>query len=206
MLKIEKNIIEKDLKYNNQTILKYHIEYPEITIENNQLGEERFNTYNRNLALRLQEKSENKLFNDSIELYKYNKENNYPTMVYEIYRKFEITFNSKNLISLYIDEYIFSGGAHGETTRTSQTWNFDYNTMIQLYELYSRNPYFLLGILKNINNQILQNQTNYFQDYCNLMLQTFNPQNFYLTPRGIVIYFQQYDIAPYSSGIPVFLV
>lgn len=206
MLKIEKNIIEKDLKYNNQTILKYHIEYPEITIENNQLGEERFNTYNRNLALRLQEKSENKLFNDSIELYKYNKENNYPTMVYEIYRKFEITFNSKNLISLYIDEYIFSGGAHGETTRTSQTWNFDYNTMIQLYELYSRNPYFLLGILKNINNQILQNQTNYFQDYCNLMLQTFNTQNFYLTPRGIVIYFQQYDIAPYSSGIPVFLV
>lgn len=206
MLKIEKNIIEKDLKYNNQTILKYHIEYPEITIENNQLGEERFNTYNRNLALRLQEKSENKLFKDSIELYKYNKENNYPTMVYEIYRKFEITFNSKNLISLYIDEYIFSGGAHGETTRTSQTWNFDYNTMIQLYELYSRNPYFLLGILKNINNQILQNQTNYFQDYCNLMLQTFNSQNFYLTPRGIVIYFQQYDIAPYSSGIPVFLV
>lgn len=25
-----------------------------------------------------------------------------------------------------------------------------------------------------------------------------------MTPDGIVIYFQQYDIAPYSSGLPEF--
>jgi hypothetical protein len=30
--------------------------------------------------------------------------------------------------------------------------------------------------------------------------------NFYLTKEGVVIYFQQYDIAPYSSGLPTFVI
>ena len=48
----------------------------------------------------------------------------------------------------------------------------------------------------------------YFEDYCKLVLDSFNPEQFYLVPRGntydLVIYFQQYDIAPYSTGIPTF--
>ena len=204
MFEIRKNILEKELKYDNTVILKYHIEYPSIKIDNNRIGEERFNLYNKNLALALQKRSEEELYKDSIEQYKYNKENNYPIMIYEIYRNYEITFNSRNLVSLYADEYIFTGGAHGDTIRTSQNWDFNYNTLLQLYEFYPRNPYFLLGILKNISNQILKNPDIYFEDNCNLVLNTFNPQNFYLTPRGIVVYFQHYDIAPYSSGIPTF--
>lgn len=204
MFEIRKNILEKELKYDNTVILKYHIEYPSIKIDNNRIGEERFNLYNKNLALALQKRSEEEIYKDSIEQYKYNKENNYPIMIYEIYRNYEITFNSRNLVSLYVDEYIFTGGAHGDTIRTSQTWDFNYNTLLQLYEFYPRNPYFLLGILKNISNQILKNPDIYFEDNCNLVLNTFNPQNFYLTPRGIVVYFQHYDIAPYSSGIPTF--
>lgn len=204
MFEIRKNILEKELKYDNTVILKYHIEYPSIKIDNNRIGEERFNLYNKNLALALQKRSEEELYKDSIEQYKYNKENNYPIMIYEIYRNYEITFNSRNLVSLYADEYIFTGGAHGDTIRTSQNWDFNYNTLLQLYEFYPRNQYFLLGIFKNISNQILKNPDIYFEDNCNLVLNTFNPQNFYLTPRGIVVYFQHYDIAPYSSGIPTF--
>ena len=183
MFEIRKNILEKELKYDNTVILKYHIEYPSIKIDNNRIGEERFNLYNKNLALTLQKRSEEELYKDSIEQYKYNKENNYPIMIYEIYRNYEITFNSRNLVSLYADEYIFTGGAHGDTIRTSQTWDFNYNTLLQLYEFYPRNPYFLLGIFKNISNQILKNPDIYFEDNCNLVLNTFNP---------------------YSSGIPTF--
>jgi len=63
-----------------------------------------------------------------------------------------------------------------------------------------------LDILKEINRQILDNKEIYFEDACNLVLETFNPDSFYLVPEGIVIYFQQYDIAPYSSGIRTFLI
>ena len=92
------------------------------------------------------------------------------------------------------------------TIRTSQTWDFLINRMVQLFEFFKGNPYFMVDIFKTISNQIIANPQIYFDDACNLMLNTFRPQNFYLTPRGIVIYFQQYDIAPYSSGIPTFLI
>ena len=47
--------------------------------------------------------------------------------------------------------------------------------------------------------------THLFDDYPELLRSTFQAGNFYLTPEGIVIYYQQYDIAPYSSGITEFL-
>ena len=146
MFKVENNILEKELKYDNTVVLKYHIEYPQIIMENNKLGERRFNTYNKDLALQLQARSENELYQDSIELYKYNKENGYPQNVFEVYRKYEITLNTNRILSLYADEYIYTGGAHGNTKRTSQTWDFHYNRMLQLWELYRNNPYFKLDI------------------------------------------------------------
>lgn len=70
---------------------------------------QKFNRYNQNIAFNLKLKAETELYKEAVELYKYNKENGYPVMVYEVYKTFEITFNSNNLVSLYSDEYIFSG-------------------------------------------------------------------------------------------------
>jgi len=46
----------------------------------------------------------------------------------------------------------------------------------------------------------------YFDDYEKNVANYFNPKSFYLVPDGIVIYFQQYEIAPYASGIPQFTI
>lgn len=203
---INKNILEKELFYDNTVVLKYYIEYPSIysnTIEN---GIANFNNYNEKLAFYLKTRSENELYNEAVELYKYNKDNGYPTMVYEVYRSFDVTFNLYNLVSLYIDEYIFSGGAHGNTVRTSQTWNLLQGVMLPIECFFPNNQYFIIDILKEINKQISLEPEIYFENSCNLVLDTFNPNNFYLIPKGIVIYFQQYDIAPYSSGIRTFVI
>ena len=102
------------------------------------------------------------------------------------------------------------GGAHGNTIRTSQTWDLQFGRMLNLSYFYQNNPNYIIDILKNINKQIAKQEKNnpgiYFDNYCQLVLETFNPENFYLTKDGIVIYFQQYDIAPYSSGIREFLI
>lgn len=203
-MQIQKRIIQKELKYENVVVLKYHIEYPRITNESNNIPSMKFNIYNEQIAKQIQRRAENELYKEAVELYKYNKKNNYPIMVYEIYRTFEITLNTNDIISLYADEYVFTGGAHGTTTRTSQTWNMVNGRLINLYELYKGNPYFILYILKEISKQINQNKEIYFEDACCMAIDNFNPQNFYLTTNGIVIYYQQYDIAPYSSGIRTF--
>lgn len=64
--------------------------------------------------------------------------------------------------------------------------------------------------MENINNQIseqIQSGENYyFDNYEQNVEDTLNEDNFYITLLGLMIYFQQYDIAPYSSGIPQFLI
>ena len=203
MLKIINRILQKEMKYENTVVLKYHIEYPEIVMDwqQNRNGIKKFNDYNLKMALQTQQKAENELYKEAIELYKYNKENGYPQMLYELYREYQITLNQENAVSMYIDEYIFSGGAHGTTTRTSQTWNLMLGKMVELYELYPNEPYFLLDILRKINREISENIEIYFADPYPLVVEYFNPDSYYIDNGKVVIYFQQYDIAPYSSGI-----
>ena len=203
-MQIVKRALTKELKYDNTVVLKYNIEYPEI-IEESSMASIRFNRYNKNLATNLQIKAENELYKEAVELYRYNKQNNYPIIAYEVYRTYEITLNTSEIISLYFDEYIFLGGAHGNTIRTSQTWNMMIARMIELYELF-RNPYFIQNIFKQIIIQINTEKDIYFEEACCLVIETFNPKSFYLTPNYIAIYFQQYDIAPYASGIRTFIV
>ena len=197
---INKNVLEKEMFYDGNLVLKYHIEYPII---NSNMS---FNSYNKRLAIELQMQSEGELYEQAVQTYKYNKENGYPIMVYEVYRTCEVTLNAHNVISLYVDEYIFAGGAHGNTVRSSQTWNLYQNCMMPLESFFPNNPYFMVDILKEIDNQIESEKDIYFENACSLVLETFNPNSFYLVPNGIVIYFQQYDIAPYSSGIRTFLI
>ncbi|HCF50858.1 MAG TPA: DUF3298/DUF4163 domain-containing protein, partial [Syntrophomonas sp.] len=60
-------------------------------------------------------------------------------------------------------------------------------------------------IKKKIIEQIRENPDIYFDNYEELVEQTFNINSFYCTSQGVVVYFQQYDIAPYASGIREFL-
>ena len=208
MVRIETRKLTGELKCEDTVTLSYSISYPEIVSVSN-LGSSLFNMYNKQKALDLELYAKTDLYQESCELYKHNKENGYPIMVYEVNSEFTITYNRNNFVSLYIDQYEFRGGAHGNTIRSSQTWNLEAAQLLNLSYFYPNNPFFILEILRNINSQIkaqIEQGGAYFDNYTELLLQNFNPENFYLTPYGIAIYFQQYDIAPYSSGIPVFYV
>lgn len=203
MFRIEKKILENNLTYNGTVILKYQIEYPQII--SNFYDTEKFNSFNLNRALNLEKYAKESLFSDAKSLYDYNVSNNYPIMVYELLFTTVITYDQAPIVSLYQDEYTFTGGAHGSTIRTSQNWNLIYPAQFGLNDLYPSNPNYLLFILREINRQIKEKGAEfYFDDYCSLVLETFNIHQFYLTPHFITFYFQQYDIAPYSTGIPTF--
>ena len=66
--------------------------------------------------------------------------------------------------------------------------------------------YLIQTINRQIAGQIASGNNIYFENYEQLTAKTFQPESFYLTPDGLAIYYQQYDIAPYSSGIPVFII
>lgn len=210
MCQIKKNILTNEIIYKDTVILTYQIEYPEIVSCNSSKGKEFFNYENGKNALVLQQYSEGELFLQAKETYEYNAINGYPTMVYQLVRNYEITYYKQNIVSLFTDTYTFTGGAHGMTIREGQTWNLQEKRQIPLSCFYYQDPNYILGILREINRQIegqIQVGSNqYFDDYCKLVLEAFNSLNYYITKDSIVIFFQQYDIAPYSSGIPTFLI
>lgn len=203
MFYIKKNVLTDELKYKGSVILKYEIEYPEVI--SNSFKVNVFNEFNLHKALELEKYAKETLFLESQTQYDYNVDNGYPIMVYELISKYSITYNCSPLISLYQDEYVFSGGAHGSTIRTSQNWNLDCGYQFSLCDVYSDCCDYMLYILRTINAQIQEKGVDlFFDDYCCLVLESFDSNHFYLTPDYVVVYFQQYDIAPYSTGIPTF--
>lgn len=210
MNQIEKKTLKGELKYKNMVILTYRIEYPEMIFSNYPFGRVIFNRYNREKAISLEQYIKTELYENAKEVYEYNMANGYPIMVYEVILEYHITYNEDFIVSLYEDEYQFTGGAHGNTIRTSQNWDLRVGRKLPLSYFYPNNPYYIINILKEINTQIKrqieEGKNQYFENYCELVLETFNLESYYVLPNAVAIYFQQYDIAPYSSGIPVFLI
>lgn len=208
MNKIKTIELKNELKYNDTVILTYKIQYPKITSSSCKFGIDTFNKFNENKAIELEQYVNTTLFKEAKEVYDYNKLHGYPIMVFEVILEYNVTYNEGCIVSLYYDQYEFTGGAHGNTIRTSQNWDLQNGYQIPLSYFYPNNPYYIIDILKNINSQIkeqiLSGSNQYFDNYCELVLETFNLESYYLTPNAIAVYFQQYDIAPYSSGIPVF--
>ena len=102
------HIVEKELYYNGEVIVKYSIEYPEIIVSTFDVGSKIFNQYNKQIALQLKEFAEGEFYKQAKETYKYNKQNGHPIMVYELIRNCNVTYNFKSLISMYFDEYTFT--------------------------------------------------------------------------------------------------
>lgn len=141
----------------------------------------------------------------AIAQYKEGMEQGYPIRVFDVVQSYEITYLHSCIISLYFDRYEYTGGAHGNTVRQSQTWDLKRCATLTLNQLLTCPQGRKAYIMNAISSQIRKLPELYFENYEELIAETFQEKSFYCTPDGIVIYYQQYDIAPYSSGIREFL-
>ncbi len=113
-----------------------------------------------------------------------------------------IIYNDDHKLSFYNSSYTFTGGAHGQGTQEFTTVNLKTGKIITLNDLFK--PGYenqLTPLLTNKLHQNLKlpaggklNDAGYFVD-------EIKPNdNFYVNGQGIGFYYNQYDIAPYSSG------
>lgn len=198
--------LKSELIYNGEVLLSYKIEYPEFDSSNYKQSISTINMFYKTKALEYQKYCEKELFNMSLEQYRFDVENNYPIHKYDAVLTYELTYLESCIISLYFDKYEYTGGAHGMTVRDSQTFNLQKGYVIDLSQLINCVPDNKTFVLKEVEEQIDQNPSIYFEDYNKLIKEAFNKNSFYCTPQGIIIYYQHYDIAPYSSGIREFLI
>ncbi|MDF2513278.1 MAG: hypothetical protein K0S04_3144 [Herbinix sp.] len=207
---VREKVLQQDMYYKNNIIMRYTIKYPRFISDTYQTLANKLNALYRTKAIMYERSNIMNLYQMAMVEYEYSIANNFPIRQFEAYVNYIVTFNQNCILSLYFDQYEYAGGAHGLTVRYSDTWNLPKSKRMDLSDFFPhRNnyrEYIIQTIEKQIETELANGDSMYFENYVQLVNENFKANNFYLTEEGLVIYFQQYDIAPYASGIPTFVI
>jgi hypothetical protein len=207
---VREKVLQQDMYYKNNIIMRYTIKYPRFISDTYQTLANKLNALYRTKAIMYERSNIMNLYQMAMVEYEYSIANNFPVRQFEAYVNYIVTFNQNCILSLYFDQYEYAGGAHGLTVRYSDTWNLPKSKRMELSDFFPhRNnyrEYIIQTIEKQIETELANGDSMYFENYVQLVNENFKANNFYLTEEGLVIYFQQYDIAPYASGIPTFVI
>ena len=204
-------VLQQDMYYKGVVILSYTVRYPYFTSNCNQATLDKINHYYKTEAYIYVKKNIRKLFQTAMVEYEYAMANNFPVRPFDVVTVYEVTYNKDCVLSLYFDRYEYTGGAHGMTVRSSDTWNIAKSTPIKLSDLFlildDVDAFVIDAVVEQIDQMAMAEVEAfpYFENYGVLVNENFNPKNFYINNKGVIIYFQLYGIAPYASGIPEFL-
>lgn len=199
--------VNKKFTYEKTPVLAFNMSFPEVRLKD-RAAQNRINMYYVHVANRFYNQAATELYNAAVEDYLYRMKNSFPFIPHEADLTYTVTLNEDCVLSLYFDRYTFTGGAHGSTLRTSDTWDLDTGERISLPDLFLGEEKCCRVVTKQILLQADENMKKdpgiYFENYRSLIVQNFDADSFYLTPQTAAVYFQQYEIAPYASGIIVF--
>ncbi|MFR1708180.1 MAG: DUF3298 and DUF4163 domain-containing protein [Clostridium sp.] len=117
-----------------------------------------------------------------------------------------VTYNKDNILSITLHLYSYTGGAHGSST--DKSLNFDTNTGNKgvIADFFGNNKDYNKIILNTIKSIINKNPELYFKEVVDKLNTIPYNQKFFLTDKYLVIYFDEYEIAPYVAGIPKFYI
>ena len=194
----------------NRIMLTLSITYPQVTLCTNPCVQDRINCRIQAQVRDFFRYAADDLYQQAIAACKAARENGFPFHPYDAVLQYEVTYNRNCHFSLYRDQYTFTGGAHGSTIRTSDTWDLIYGCSIPLSCFFppgqDYRAFLTEQIIRQADCQMQQNPGIFFENYRDLIVANFNPESYYLTPSGLAVYYQQYEIAPYSTGIVVFTI
>ncbi len=202
--------LQQDMYYKNTNIMRYTIKYPQFISDTYQNMLNKLNSLYRTKAVMYERSNVMNLYQMAMVEYEYSVANDFPIRQFEAYVDFTVTYNQNCLLSLYFDQYEYAGGAHGLTYRYSDTWDLSKSKRMDLVDFFPGRNQYKKYLMETINKQITEELTKgngmFFEDYEKLVSENLKTNSFYLSEDGVVIYFQQYDIAPYAAGIPTFVI
>lgn len=198
--------IKKQFLFKDTVMVALTIHYPQIWLPYRRRIQARINRTFRIQAGAFYQNAENVLYSEAVQEYKDSLKNGFPFRNFEAFLQYEIPYNYNCYLSTYHDAYEYTGGAHGNTVRASDTWNLRTGARLPLASYFSPGTDYETVFLDQILLQADNSHGDYFEDYRTRIVRYFNPKSYFLSPEGFNIYYQQYEIAPYSTGIVVFTI
>lgn len=124
----------------------------------------------------------------------------YDKNLIEMVGEFEIKTNERQILSLTLTVYSFTGGAHGMTLVKSLSFNVTTGKLYELKDLFLPDS----GYVKRLSAIIKPKIDDWEIPILDEFTQIRADQDFYLADHSLVIYFQLYEISPYVAGFPYF--
>jgi hypothetical protein len=182
-------------KSSTDSIVTINIEYPQINGIENDTFETKINSF-------LEEEFKQsipwyeEILSDSAEY-----QDNPYEMGYSFETGFQVQFNSQKFISIVLNHYQFTGGAHGNYFALGYNITTDDGKILTLKDIIKEDSFDLLtyeceqAILETYEaNSLIEAGT--FEN--ELVIP--EDQDFYITPTALVIQFDPYEIGPYAMG------
>lgn len=121
---------------------------------------------------------------------------------FEIYFNYNISYRKGGLLSLALTDYQYLGGAHGSDRQISHTFDLDTGKEYTLADLMESGPRYTEYISESIKAAIVERELAEAQ--LTEFVSIADDQSYYLTNKGLVVYFQRYEYFPGAAGIQEF--
>jgi len=118
----------------------------------------------------------------------------------EVTAYYELKTNERQVLSLSLINYAFSGGAHGLTLQNSLTFNTQTGKSYTLRELFKPGANYVQKLSDIVKAQIKARDIQTLEPFTSIR----PDQDFYIADKSLVLYFQLYEITPYVYGFPYF--
>ncbi|OAB26998.1 hypothetical protein PMSD_23745 [Paenibacillus macquariensis subsp. defensor] len=121
---------------------------------------------------------------------------------YEFLQNYLVTYNQNGLLSLVMNQYSYTGGAHGMNNRIGLTFSLKDGKLLSLDDLLKEKNSTYKVTLDKFVLKSFQGFEGYYSEFKGLDANA----TYYLKTDGLALFFQQYEYAPYSSGNPTFVI
>ena len=194
--------------FGGQPVLTYSIEYPQFAVYVGGRGIRDINAFYRRQASQLVKHIREDFYMEAVRDFLLRAKEGIPFMPHGYIRSFAATHDGNGIISLYLDDSHFTGGAYAVTVRSSATWDAAKGRRKQLLELFPPGVDFRATLIERILEQIAMRTEEFpgsgAYDYPDLVERYFCEEQFYVTPDTLVLYFQEDQLGSHAIGIPVF--
>ncbi len=116
---------------------------------------------------------------------------------------YEIKLKGKKILSIRIEAYFYAqGAAHGMTIVKGMTFNLENGQLYNISDIFDPKSNYLDRLSKIVKKEIKEKDIPLIVDFKGMN----EDQEFYLTEKALILFYQLYEYTPYAYGIPEFIV
>lgn len=195
-VKVSEENIEDDTEY---IASKFRI--PVISGLENKAIETKLNDMFKEEALNHKAEIE-KIAKENFEVSKKDKE--IPFLKHGAGSDYTVRYNKNNILSITMELSQYTGGAHGGAVKIGYNIDLKTGKILLLPDIFEEGFDYKGVISSEILKAIEKDKNAYFQGAAATVKGINENRPYYIEDGNIVIYFGQYEIAPYAAGMPEF--